>query len=231
MSKTGDTGLKERIYESIRDKILSLALAPGDKIPEAQLSEELGVSRPLIREAVLRLSWDGLVKLEPNHPATVIEMDQQMIQDLAFVRWQHDQLAVPLAIYNVSLKDIDQLRALANACIEANNRGDIPMRHSLDAQFHQKIYELSGNRILCNLHYRTDLIVRLWQALHISSPDTLADGLQQHLELIDCLERHDTIAALNIIHQHTTMSFGSDFKGKLLTPQDLLELSGNTFTE
>lgn len=225
MSKLTDPSLKERIYEHIRDMIFTLALRPGEKIPEAQLAQELGVSRPLIREAILRLSWEGMIKLDPNRAATVIVMDKQMIQDLAFVRWQHDQLAVPLAIYNGSPRDFDAMRAIAQDCLAANQRGDLNLRHALDAQFHQKIYALSGNHLLLQMHCQTSMQVRLWQALHITAPSMLCDGLKQHLELVDCFSAHDVEGALALIQSHSTRSFGSDFAGKLLTPGDLLHLS------
>ena len=117
MSKTEDLTLKDRIYETILNDILFLRFMPGEKIPEVQIAKEQGVSRPLVHEAVQRLSWDGLVKLEPNRPPTVIIMDNRMIQDLAFVRWQHDQLAIPLAIYNASARDISELREVAAQCL------------------------------------------------------------------------------------------------------------------
>ena len=225
MSKMEDPGLKDRIYRHVRDKILTLAIRPGEKIPELQLAQELGVSRPLVREAVRRLSWDGLIKLEPNRAATVVVMDPQMIQDLAFVRWQHDQLAIPLVIYHGSPHDFDSLRATALRCLEANEAGDLGARHTLDAQFHQQIYQLSGNRLLYDLHCRLGMLVRLWQALHITAPSMLAEGLRQHLELVDCFERRDVPGALQVIQAHSSRSFGSDFQGRLLTPQDLLRLS------
>ena len=56
MSKSGNPALKERIYGEIRDRIFTLRLAPGDKIPEIRLAEEFGVSRPVIHEAVQRLA-------------------------------------------------------------------------------------------------------------------------------------------------------------------------------
>lgn len=224
MSKIEDLGLKDRIYSHVRDLILTLEIKPGEKIPEAQIAQDLGVSRPLVREAVRHLSWDGLIKLEPNRAATVIIMDEQMIQDLAFVRWQHDQLAIPLAVYHGSPRDFAELRDIANRCLEANEAGDLTLRHDLDTEFHQKIYQLSGNQLLLDLHCRLGMLVRLWQALHITSPSMLAEGLRQHLDLVDCFERRDAVGALQIIQSHSTRSFGSDFRGRLLTPQDLLNL-------
>ncbi|MGE4276465.1 MAG: GntR family transcriptional regulator [Lawsonibacter sp.] len=224
MSKIEDPGLKDRIYCHVRDKILTLEIKPGEKIPELSIAQELGVSRPLVREAVRHLSWDGLIKLEPNRAATVAVMDAQMIQNLAFVRWQHDQLAIPLAVYNGSPRDFDALRAVALRCLEANAAGDLSARHTLDAQFHQQVYQLTGNQLLYDLHCRLGMLVRLWQALHITSPAMLAEGLQQHLELVDRFEARDIPGALQVIQAHSTHSFGSDFQGKLLTPQDLLQL-------
>ena len=224
MSKIEDPGFKERIYGYIRDQILDLAIQPGEKIPEQRLAQELGVSRPVVREAVRRLAWEGLVKQEPNRGATVVVMDGRLIQDLAFVRWQHDQLAIPLAVYNGSPRDFGALREIAQQCLQANREGDLKQRHILDAEFHQGVYQLSGNQVLYDLNSRLGLLVRLWQALHITAPAMLEEGLQQHLELVDCFQRRDVRGALKVIQDHSTRSFGADFQGKLLTPQDLLHL-------
>ena len=224
MSKTEDPKLKERIYCHIRDEILTLKIKPGEKIPELSIAQQLGVSRPVVREAIRHLFWDGLIQLQPNRAARVVVMDASMIQDLAFVRWQHDQLAIPLAVWNGSPRDFADLRNLAQQCLAANSRGDLEQRHTLDSEFHQYIYRLSGNRLLYDLNSRLSMLVRLWQALHITSPTMLEDGLYQHLELVDCFQRRDVHAALEIIQAHSTRSFGADFQGKLLTPQDLLRL-------
>ncbi|MDO4972916.1 MAG: GntR family transcriptional regulator [Eubacteriales bacterium] len=222
MSKIEDLGLKERIYTQIRDKIFRLEFAPGEKLPEQKLAEEFGVSRPLVREAIRRLAWEGLIHIEPNRASTVVEMDDKKIQELAFVRWQHDQLAIPLAVYRASKEDLDRLRRLALDCIAANEAGDLTRRHEIDAQFHRAVYALSGNALLCDLQERLGLLVRLWQALHITEPRMLADGLRQHLELVERFEAQDIPGALRVIQAHSTSSFGSDFHGRLLTPEDLL---------
>ncbi len=222
MSKIEDLGLKERLYAGIRDKIFALEFAPGTKLPEQKLAEEFNVSRPLVREVIRRLAWEGLIHIEPNRASTVVEMDEKKIQELAFVRWQHDQLAIPLAVYHASSGDLDRLRELAAACIAANDAGDLNGRHEKDAAFHQAVYALSGNALLCDLQEKLGLLVRLWQALHITEPAMLAEGLRQHLELVDRFEAHDIPGALRVIQAHSTSSFGSDFHGRLLTPQDLL---------
>ena len=102
MSKIEDLSMKQHVYEYIRDKILTLELEPGERIPESQIAADLGISRTPVREAVRLLSWEGLITIRPNHSATVVVLDDKKVQDLLLVRWQHDALAVPLAIYNGS---------------------------------------------------------------------------------------------------------------------------------
>ena len=69
---------------------------------------------------------------------------------------------------------------------------------------------------------REESISRAAEALHITQPAMLAEGLRQHLELVERFEAHDVPGALQVIQAHSTSSFGSDFHGRLLTPQDLL---------
>lgn len=222
MPKIEDLSMKRHVYEYIRDKILRLELKPGESIPEHQIAVELGISRTPVREAVRLLAWEGLVKVNPNHSATVVMVDTKMIQDLLLVRLQHDCLAVPLAIYNGSNRDFEQLREIAEECIAANNRGDLWRRHELDSEFHKRIMQISKNNILIAMHNRLSLVVRLWQALNLTSPDMLRDKLQQHLEVVDCLEQRETARALAVVRDHTKTSYGIGMGNDLLIPSDLL---------
>lgn len=224
MAKIEDLSMKQRVYEYIRDMILTLELQPGDRIPENQIALDLGISRTPVREAVRLLAWEGLINVNPNHSATVVVVDTKMIQDLLLVRWHHDRVAIPLAVYNGSNRDFSELRTIASQCIEANDAGDLWLRHELDSRFHCKIIEIGKNQILYDLNARLSLVVRLWQALHITQSHMLRDQLQQHLELVDCLEARDTKKALEIIHNHSITSYELSLDTPLLTPQELFTI-------
>ena len=215
MSKIEDLSMKQHVYEYIRDKILTLELEPGERIPESQIAADLGISRTPVREAVRLLSWEGLITIRPNHSATVVVLDDKKVQDLLLVRWQHDALAVPLAIYNGSRREFEELRKTAKECIEANNRGNLWCRHELDSKFHRDIVKTSQNEILVDIYTRVSLVIRLWQALHITEQSTLEEGLLQHLELVDCLENRDTERALQILRNHYSQSYGISLENSL----------------
>jgi DNA-binding GntR family transcriptional regulator len=78
--------LERRVYERIRDEILSGALSPGVQLVEARIAQELGVSKTPVREALIRLSRDGLVAIEPYRGARIIEPTPDDIREILELR-------------------------------------------------------------------------------------------------------------------------------------------------
>ena len=176
MSKIEDLSMKQHVYEYIRDKILTLELEPGERIPESQIAADLGISRTPVREAVRLLSWEGLITIRPNHSATVVVLDDKKVQDLLLVRWQHDALAVPLAIYNGSRREFEELRKTAKECIEANNRGNLWCRHELDSKFHRDIVKTCGYIHACQPRYQTLASPPYYGTIHTGGGAVAASG-------------------------------------------------------
>lgn len=224
MAKIEDLSMKKRVYDHIRDMILRLELQPGERIPESQIAIDLGISRTPVREAIRRLSWEGLIDITPNHSATVTVLDNKMIQDLMLVRQQHDRLAVTLAIYNGSSYEFDNMRHIAQECLKANDNNDLWRRHELDSEFHMTLAKVSRNQMLLELHTRLSLVVRLWQAIHITNSATQRDRLNQHMELVDAMESRDTERALALIWDHTLNSYNVSFSRDAMIPPELLEM-------
>ena len=208
MAKIEDISIKSTIYKYIRNLILTSELKQGDRIPEADIAAALNVSKTPVREAIRRLSWEGLIEMEPNKSSTVRTLDDHTIWDLAAVRWQHEKLNVPLLIYNGSNKDFDELEETAHECIAYNKSGDLNMRNKMDARFHLKMYEIGGNRILIELQHRMELLIQLWQAASISTTDVKSEYLKQHLDLVQIFRDRDAKAALELLYRHYCVSYG-----------------------
>ena len=211
MAKIEDISMKTKIYKLIRDRILTRQILAGEKIPELELAAELNVSRTPVREAVRRLAWEGLITIEPNKSATVRVLTEDVIHDLAVVRWQHEKLNIPLTVYNGSNKDFDVLREYADKCLHYNKKGDMDHRHKYDSKFHIKLFEIGGNAILLDLQRRMELLIQLWQAYHITKPEMHLDGLEQHHKIVDALEKRDTDTVLELMYQHCARSYGVEF--------------------
>lgn len=211
MAKIENLKMKTRIYDQILERILSRHLAPGDRVMEEELAQELKVSRTPVRETVRRLAWEGLITMETNKTPTVRVLGEGDIRDLAVVRWQHEKLNIPLAVYNGSNKDFDELREFADKCITYNKKGDITRRHKYDSKFHLKLFEIGGNQILLEIQQRLELLIQLWQVSHITQPEMHLDGLEQHHKIVDYLEKRDTDTVLDMMYQHCAQSYGVDF--------------------
>ena len=78
--------LERRVYERLRDKVVSGALRPGDQLVEARLAAEFGVSKTPVREALIRLQRDGLVSIEPYRGARVLEPSGDDIREILELR-------------------------------------------------------------------------------------------------------------------------------------------------
>jgi DNA-binding GntR family transcriptional regulator len=78
--------LERRVYERLRDEIVSGSLQPGEQLVEARIAEELGVSKTPVREALIRLQRDGLVEIEPYRGARVLEPSAEDIREILELR-------------------------------------------------------------------------------------------------------------------------------------------------
>ena len=88
--------LSNEVYQFILDQIFSCQLKPGEKIAEATIAEQFGISRTPIREALRALSNDGLIDLVPNRYAAVAQFSDKQIQEIGTIRISLDVLALRL---------------------------------------------------------------------------------------------------------------------------------------
>src|SRR5438046_2098510 len=106
--------LWQRVYEHLREEILSERLQPGAELLEVPLSEELGVSRGPIREAIGRLAAEGLVTVKPRRGAVVRSLSKDEFLELYQVREALEIMAVRLAVPRLAPDDLAALQSLTD---------------------------------------------------------------------------------------------------------------------
>ncbi|MBR6837247.1 MAG: GntR family transcriptional regulator, partial [Oscillospiraceae bacterium] len=107
--ETDDRSLRIRVFNAIENAILDGEYRDGDSLNELKLSKELGVSRTPVREALMQLELEGLVRNVPNKGAVVIGVTEQDIHDIYEIRIRIEGLAARLCAENIT---DDELRAL-----------------------------------------------------------------------------------------------------------------------
>lgn len=171
----------EHVFLHLKDGILCGRYAPGQRLIEADLTRDLGVSRGPLREAFRRLSAEGLVESVPNKGAIVRRLSARQTQDLFDIRTALEGLAARLAAQKVADPQVraDFERAIAPIWIEEPR--DVAVTY-LDENriFHQAVADASGNEQLSSLVRQLQLPLIMFQLSGALTSETLRLSNQEH---------------------------------------------------
>ena len=211
------TVLKEKIYKTIRGRVLSGKLQPGGRLSELALSKELGVSRTPVREAIGKLVHDGLAEYIPNEGTFLREPDRRDIREVYELRQCLECFAARQAALNATPEDIvDLLQACAvtRAMAVAVRQGEQispeerMFQHSVhgDMAFHMALIRASGNSRAMKTIGNNHLLSQVWGYLHCAdySPDIrkLSWVYREHMRVVRCIERRDPDGAEAALTDH-----------------------------
>jgi DNA-binding GntR family transcriptional regulator len=193
-------------YEELRKRIVSGGFPMGSRLNEVHLASDLGVSRAPVREAVRRLSEEGLVVERPHQGAVVRELDAASLVDLYNVRAAIEPLAIRLATRR--RLDTRPLQGLVERMAGAAKSGDYSLvaRHELD--FHSVICNGSGNPILIGIFHGLEGLVLMGLALDDSGYPDLEEVAREHQPLVDVIESGDENAAAETMAAHVLSNVG-----------------------
>lgn len=198
---SGNSTQDERLYNEILDAILDHRLSPGVKLKEDELASIFSVSRTVVRRALLRLSHDRIVVIQPNKGATIMRPDVQKAREVLGVRRLIERELVRDATTAATKTSIKKLRQ----CVE-DERDQVRRQHvgsglRLSGDFHIQLSMLSTNSTLQSylkeLVPQTSLIIAMYQTPH----HTLCSH-QEHFDIIDIIASGDVSAAQTEVDNH-----------------------------
>ena len=194
---------KHKIYEAIKKEILCGRYAPGTVLNERQLSEEFGISRTPVREALQMLAQDGWLQIETYKGAVVREFSPRYMWEVARIRQALEICAVEGAAANITDADILKLGEIQDAQRQVLEHFDVLNYILLDRTFHGCIYDLSGNSELIHLlrnYY--DIFRFLGTQAVLNSEERRSPTLAEHQAILDALKRRDVTAATEAMRIH-----------------------------
>ena len=195
--------LSARVYNQIKNLILCNEIMPGQKLHHQQLSERLGVSRTPIREALTRLVQEGYVSFLPNRGFTCKEIRMQEAEELYELREALEAFAVEKAIETVTDAALRQLRDKMNAYGRDVQNRFTRERLVYDQDVHLQIAQLTGNETLKNtLSHVFERIVLKRRTDGLYDPARGIAAHQEHLRLLEAMERRDAAQAVAILRSH-----------------------------
>lgn len=143
--------LREIVYEELKREILVGEIAPGTRMMEIELADEMGVSRTPVREAIRKLEKEGLVTIEPRKGAYASDVSIKDMVDVLEVREDLEAMAAAMAAQKVNK---DEKQALIEATMEYKEAVESERTEDIircDEKFHQLIVNYSGNKTLIQL--------------------------------------------------------------------------------
>ncbi len=137
--------LSQQVYLALREALLSGELAPGDQLREGEISQQLGVSKTPVREALSSLRAKGLVKSSPTRGLVVIQVDFDAVKQLYEVRALLEPAAVRQAVPMADDELVDQARHLLDEAYNLGKRQAFKALSQSNRDFHELLYERSPN--------------------------------------------------------------------------------------
>ena len=151
MEEYQDHSLSGRVFQKIREDILSGKYKENDELRENTIGRELGVSRTPVREALRQLELEGLVQYIPNKGVVVTGIEWQDIEDIYEIRIRIEGLAACLAAEKITQEELTELEEVVDLTEFYVNKGDFTHLLHLDSQFHDIIFKASKNRPLMHM--------------------------------------------------------------------------------
>lgn len=192
----------DRVANAIASLIVNERFRPGQKLSEANLAAKLGVGRTLIREALRRLAFAGIVALQRNRGAFVADPSLAEVQQAYAARRLIEGEIVTDVCRHCTAHDIRALRRHLERQVEARVSGDRGRFVQLLTEFHSLLASLGENRLLetfvRQLAAKTSLAVLLYDG------EPPACAIEEHAALIDLLAAGNAPAARELMNRHLT---------------------------
>jgi DNA-binding GntR family transcriptional regulator len=200
--QSGRRGLRELAYASIRDAIVTLQIAPGDRMTEESLSSELGVSRPVLREALQRLQFDQLIERLDNGRLRVRPITVADTAHLYAVRSALEQLTVREAHPRLTDPHLTELATIVHKMRAAQESGDQAAMVSAGGNFHQLLARVAANPV--NDHLMDQIRTQLDRLRHVSVKLAARppESVSEHAAILGGLKSGDPDAAAHAMATH-----------------------------
>jgi DNA-binding GntR family transcriptional regulator len=183
-------------YVAMRRNILDNVWTVGFQATEIEIAELLGMSRTPVREALMRLQQEGLIKVTPRHGMRVLPVSPEDMKQIYQILTSLESTAAELvAARGLSAEELKPLRRASEAMDEALAADDLDAWAQADEQFHTHLLDLCGNEML------RSVVLNFWDRAHRARMVTLrirpkpVNSTKEHGALVSAIRRGDVAKA------------------------------------
>jgi DNA-binding GntR family transcriptional regulator len=191
------------VVETLRTSILVGRFAPGERLVEAEIARELGISRGPIREGLALLEKDGIVVNLPRRGKFVLGFDERLLKEIYSLRKVLEPYAAGLLIASLDDAKEAALRASLDGIQEAADAGDVLLLAQRDVALHSTLYELADHELLRRVWTET-IASKLRMLLNITTRThvPLLDAVTNHREIVEAILAKNARQARSLLAHH-----------------------------
>src|SRR5665213_715168 len=191
-----------RIYSDLRTELVSLRRRPGEPISEAEIALSYGVSRTPVREAILKLSDEGLLEIFPQSGIFVSRIPLAALPEAIIIRKALEATTAQMAAERATASQILVLHSILQRQREADTAGDSDTFHRADELFHATVAEVAGYPGIWTLIQQVKVHVDRYRRLTLPQEGRIARVIVEHEAVLRAIEAHDPVAARGAMEFH-----------------------------
>jgi DNA-binding GntR family transcriptional regulator len=206
ISESENQPLYKVVYSKLREAILNGQLAPGTKLVEEAISNQMQISKTPVREAIRELAQEGLISFKARHGITVIDFTEKDIKELVILRAALEVLGVRFAKDYWGEADTSVLESILERIIAAEKAHNYAALPNLDIEFHKYVIEKTGNQRLVkawkDIASQMNVLFRIIRYFEFSEGYTSTS----HKELIVAISTMDKNECENVFRAHIQLN-------------------------
>lgn len=198
----GRRALHQEVAERLRGLLTEGKLAPGERLNERVLCEQLNVSRTPLREALKVLATERLVELSPNRGARVVALSRSAVAELFELMAALEGLAGELAAIRRDAAELAHIQALHAEMLDAHGRRDLPTYYDRNRRIHLAISRCARNAALAETYDSVNTRIQNLRFRSNFDPDKWDQAVREHVAMVEALEARDGPGLRRLLETH-----------------------------
>jgi DNA-binding GntR family transcriptional regulator len=194
--------LHEQATHRLRQMLVEGQIAPGAKLNERELCEQLKVSRTPLREAIKTLAAEGLVELVPNRGAVAVQLSETDVHNTFEVMAGLEAASGQLAAQRVTDAELAEIKAMHYEMLAAYTRRDLSAYYPLNAAIHRAINAAARNPVLTSTYNQVNARLQALRFRSNQDGEKWSRAVKEHEAMIQALEARDSAALASVLTTH-----------------------------
>ena len=212
---TDKYSLRGRVFNKLREDILSGKYQDHEELKEVAIGEELGVSRTPVREAFRQLELEGLIQIVPNKGAYVTGITAKDVKDIYMIRSSLEGMCARLATENITEEQLEELEENVYLASFHASKGHMEQMTELDNRFHHILYEACDSKMLEKLLQDFHQYVMRIRKKTLSTKERGIASNEEHRQIMEAIKAKNPDEAQRLDNMHMNNAYDNMVKNGL----------------